>query len=84
MDRVEGQPVLVEDLQPVAHQHVVVRLIAGGAAQFGDARRLRDGDPEFGEQHPLEVQADYIHARQFIGQTLGCQECGRQGPCCRY
>jgi hypothetical protein len=57
-DQAHRQPVLVEDREAVLHQHVVVGLVASGAAQLGDARALGDGDPDLGHQHPLEIEGD--------------------------
>ena len=52
------QPVAVEQLEPAAHQHVVVRLVAGRAAQLVDAGALGDGDPDLRQQHALDVERD--------------------------
>jgi len=47
----------VQDLQPPAHELVVVRLVARRAAQLGDAGLLGDRDPDLGREHALHVQA---------------------------
>ena len=52
------KPVLGQQIQPVAHQHVVVGLVARRAAQRLDARALGDGDPDLGQQHALDVERD--------------------------
>ena len=49
-DIVEAVP--VEQLEPAAHQDVVVGLVAGRAAQLGDAGALGDGDPDLGDSTP--------------------------------
>src|SRR5665647_1321321 len=53
----ELETVPVEDRQPVAHEHVVVRLVAGGPPQLGDPGALGDGDPDLGNQYAFEVEA---------------------------
>ena len=58
LDRRERQPVLLEQVEPVAHEHVVVGLVAGGAAQRLDAGALGDSDPDLGHQHPLQIEGD--------------------------
>ena len=50
------EPMLVEYLQSPAHQDVIVRFVAGRAAQFLDAGLFGHGDPDFRSQHPLHVQ----------------------------
>jgi len=56
LDIGELQAVLLQELEPAAHELVVVRLIAGGPAQRGDARLFRNGNPNLGSQHSLHVQ----------------------------
>ncbi|MBM4247344.1 MAG: transporter substrate-binding domain-containing protein, partial [Deltaproteobacteria bacterium] len=48
---------LVEDLDPAAHELVVVGLVARRAAQRPDAGLLRDVDPDLGNEDPFEVEA---------------------------
>ena len=47
----------VENLDPLAHELVVVRLLARGPAQFGDAGALRDVDPDLRDQNSFEIEA---------------------------
>ena len=56
LDVGELEAVLVEDLQPAAHELVIVRFVAGRAAQFLDARLLGHRNPNLGSQHSLHVQ----------------------------
>ena len=59
------QSVLVQDGQAPAHELVVIRLIARGAAQFRDARLLGHGNPDLRRQHAFHVQGDdrLLHGR---------------------
>jgi hypothetical protein len=58
-----GRPSLccLSRIQAVLHQLVVVRLVARGAAQLGDAGALGELDPDFGNQHAFEVETDKLH-----------------------
>ena len=58
LDQGHREAVLGHQIQPVLHEHVVVGLLAGGPAQGVDARPLSHGDPDLGDEHALEVQAD--------------------------
>ena len=48
----------VENLEAAAHQFVVVRLVARGVAQVGEAGPFGDGDPDFGRQDAFHVERD--------------------------
>ena len=52
------QAVLVQDGEASAHELVIIRLVARGAAQFRDAGLFGDGNPDFRRQHALHVQGD--------------------------
>src|SRR5690606_10173904 len=52
--------VLVEQSQPTLHQHVVVGLVTGGAAERVDTRALGEGDPDLGDQHALQVEGHHV------------------------
>src|SRR5436190_14687901 len=56
--------VLIEDLQAALHEHIVVRLIPGRAAQFADAGLLGKGDPDFRHENSFEIEGDngLLHA----------------------
>ena len=71
---------LVEDLEPAAHELVVVRFVAGGAAQFFDARLLGHRNPNLGSQHSLHVQG---YNRLFHLEELFkmCRRCPAFGFC---
>ena len=56
LDVGELEAVLVEDLEPAAHELVVIRLVARGAAQLCNAGLLGDGDPNLGSEHSLHVE----------------------------
>ena len=56
------QPVLAQQAQPIAHQPVVVGLVARGARELADARALGEGDPELGDQDTFQIEADDLHA----------------------
>ncbi|MFM7734553.1 MAG: substrate-binding periplasmic protein, partial [Alphaproteobacteria bacterium] len=47
----------IHDLDALAHELVVVGLVARRATQLRDAGALRDVDPDLGDQHPFEVEA---------------------------
>ena len=67
------EAVFVENLQPSLHQHVVVRLVARGAAQFLDPGLFRKGDPDFRNEDAFEVEGDdgLLHC-VFIAQCRPC------------
>ncbi len=48
----------VEDFQASAHELVIIRFVAGGAAQFGDFGLFGDGNPNFRRQDAFHVQGD--------------------------
>jgi len=50
--------VLVENGKPPQHELVIIRLVAGGAAQFRDAGLFGDRNPDFRRQHAFHVQSD--------------------------
>ena len=61
-----AEPVALEQVEAVAHQDVVVGLVAGRAAQLLDAGALGDGDPDLGEQDALDVQG---HEQRSVGPS---------------
>ena len=52
------EAVLIEDFEAAEHQFVVVRLVAGGAAEFGDVGFLGDGNPDFRHENAFQIQND--------------------------
>ena len=63
LDVRQAQLVLAQQVEAEAHQLVVVRLVAGGAHQFGNARALGKFDPDFGDEYPFEVKTDDLHGQ---------------------
>ena len=61
LDVGEAEAAFREHLQPEAHQHVVVGLVAGRAPQRFDPGALGDVDPDLGDQHALEIEAGDLH-----------------------
>ena len=61
LNLLEPEAVLLQNVNAVAHQLVVVRLVPCCAAKFRDARSLRKRNPDFGNQHALQIQANNIH-----------------------
>ena len=57
----ESQAVLAEHAQAPFHQLVVVRLVARGARQLGNAALAGKFDPNFGDEHALHIKAGNIH-----------------------
>ena len=57
----QPQPVAGQRIEPITHQHIVIRLVARGAAQFGHAGTLGEFNPDFGDEHPFEVETDDLH-----------------------
>ncbi len=56
------EAMLVQNGQPLLHQHVVIRNITGGCLQFLDAGLLGKGNPDFRDQYALQVKASNFHA----------------------
>lgn len=71
LDIGQSEIVLTQDIQTVGHQLVVIRLIARGAAQFGDASALGKFDPDFGNQNALKVETDDLHGYFLYEQDKG-------------
>lgn len=60
LDPGHRQAVGIEDLEPATHEDVVVGLVTGGSAEFGNSRRFGDGDPDLGNQDSFEVEGDDV------------------------
>ena len=54
----ELDAVAIKDINAVAHQLVIVRLIAGGAAELGNFGLVGDSNPDFGRQNAFHVQSN--------------------------
>ena len=65
LDPRQGDPVPVQDGDAFAHQLVVVRLLAGGAPEGGNAGGLGDCDPDLGREDALHIEGDdaLLHGR---------------------
>ena len=77
LDARQREAVLVEQVEPVAHEDVVVGLVAGGAAQRVDAGALGDGDPDLRDEDALEVEGDdrLLRVRSVGGGELHLRRC---------
>ncbi len=69
------QAVPIENLQPPAHQHVVIRHVSGRQPKLLDAGLFRDGNPDFGRQHPFQIQGDdrLFHGNRFSGFRINVE-----------
>jgi hypothetical protein len=45
-------------LEPAFHENVVVRFVSGGPAQFFDSGRVRDSDPNLGDEDSLGIEGN--------------------------
>src|SRR5208283_2479636 len=52
------EAVLVEDFEAAEHQFVVIWLVAGGAAEFGNVGSFGDGNPDFRHENAFQIQND--------------------------
>jgi hypothetical protein len=68
------QPVVLEQADAKAHQLVVVGLVARGAHEFGNAGALGKLDPDLGDQHAFEVEADNLHGGFRADGGLGLSD----------
>ncbi|MCY1434516.1 hypothetical protein D9M71_505780 [compost metagenome] len=57
------QAMLVEDAQTLLHQHVVIRDIAGSRLERFDTGFFSEGDPDFRNQDPFQVETGDFHER---------------------
>ncbi len=67
LDLGEPETVLGEQVEPVAHQDVVVGLVAGRAEESVDAGGLGHRHPHLGDQHTFEVEGDDRLRRFDVG-----------------
>ena len=64
----QTETVLAQDVKAVFHQLIVIGLVAGGAAQLGNAACIGKGDPYLGDKYPLHVKAYNVHfGCSFLG-----------------
>ena len=59
--RLDADAVPVEDVEPVAHQHVVIRLVPRRAPEIVDPGAFRQLDPDFGRDHAFHVETYDFH-----------------------
>ncbi|MNY48664.1 hypothetical protein D3C86_1840150 [compost metagenome] len=52
---------LVQDAQTLLHQHVVVGNVAGSRLERVDSGFFGKGDPDFRDQHTLEIKTGDFH-----------------------
>jgi hypothetical protein len=76
LDPSQRETVAIQDVEPVAHECVVVGLVAGGAAQLVDAGPLGHRHPDLGNQHPFQVQGD----DRLLRRAHGPQSATAQTP----
>jgi len=53
---------LCQKIDAETHELVVIRLIPGGSAEFGNTRGFRKGYPYFGNQNSLKIKAYKSHS----------------------
>jgi hypothetical protein len=58
---------LIQQTQPLLHENVVIRYVPGGGAKLGDSCPVCELNPDFRDQHSLEVKAN-----QFQDNTPVC------------
>jgi len=63
---------LIEDGQASLHEHVVVRLVTGRAAQFRDAGLFGEGDPDFGTRTPSRSRVTRVCCFMMGSRSLSC------------
>jgi len=54
---------LAQQLEAELHQLVVIRLVAGGALEFGNAGTLGKFDPDFRNQNAFKIKTNDLHAK---------------------
>ena len=67
LDQRHRESVFGEQVEAIPHEHVVVRLVTGGAPQPFDPRALRNRDPDLGDEHAFDIErhdrlAGVVHA----------------------
>ena len=61
LNLLKSQAVLLQNIDAVAHQLIVIRLISGGTLELRNARRLRKCNPDLRNQYTFKIQANNIH-----------------------
>jgi hypothetical protein len=52
-----------QNVQPVLHQHIVIGFVARRAPQIRNTGTLSEFNPDFGDEHPFEVETDNAHRK---------------------
>jgi len=52
----ETKIIFRKNFQATLHEHVIVGYVASGEAELFDSGLFGEGDPDFGDEHPLEVE----------------------------
>lgn len=63
LDLLEAEAVLAQDAQAPVHELVVIGFIARCALELGDAARLCERDPNFGNQYTFHIEAGHVHEK---------------------
>ena len=66
LDFPKTEPMLFQYAESPLHELVIVRLIAGRAAKFGDSAGLRKRDPDLRNQYTFHIKADNIKITHIL------------------
>ena len=61
LDFLQSESMLLQDGKSVLHELVIIRFVAGRAAQLRDTGSLRKCDPDFRYKYAFHIQANNIH-----------------------
>ena len=61
LKRLDTETFALEDIEPVMHQHIVIRLIPRGAAEVVDPGTFGQFDPYFRRDHAFHVETYDFH-----------------------
>ena len=64
------QAMTFEQIEPEAHQLVVIGFVTRGAGQFGDAGSPRKFNPDFRDQHTFKIETDDLHEHAPVKRRL--------------
>ena len=65
---------LAQEGQAGLHQLVVVRFVAGGTAQLGNAGAPGKFDPDFGDKHAFKVKTNNFHRELLMASEMAIFE----------
>ena len=63
-DRLQGfdaEAFALKNIEPVLHQHIIIRLVAGGPPEIVDPGAFRQFDPYFRRDHAFHVETYDFH-----------------------